>query len=624
MLLALVMTLGMFAIPTLAAGPAETQAVTYMESGRTGVAKLTLSQLRTLYNAIPDCPSDIYAKKPVTSGSGYAPATLSAAALKHAESFVNYYRASVGVGPVSFTAEANASSAMGALTLAMSGEFSHYPSKPAAMSEADYQKGLYATSHSNISASWGYPTYAVLGVAISGQMEDSDSSNVDRLGHRRWLLNPNTTTLGIGTANADNAYYTDVAVFGDYVKSTQVSDYRFIAWPASGFNLTETFPSDTPWSVTLNPREYQAPAYGSVTVTLVHDNKTWTFNSKTPNAPASNKDFFTVDNNGYGVSNCIIFRPAFASLPDYLGEYTVKITGLKDRNGNAAEINYKVTFAEAEGSCTHKNVELQGKVDATCTEAGYTGDKVCVDCGEVMSKGKTVSALGHAWDNGTIIEEATDEAEGTKRFTCTRCGETRTAKYHNCPTENYIDRVGDSNWAHAGIDYCVERGMMGSVSTGALVFSPKTSLTRAQIATVIWRLESSPEASAAAEFADLKPGAWYMPAVNWAVEVGLMNGTTETAFEPNLPVSREMLVTVMFRYCGMVLGVSTDARGDISGFPDVDRVHSYATDAMAWAVAEGIIGGVAKNGGEYLDPRETATRAQTAVIFARFCQKYGV
>lgn len=622
-LLIFAMLISLLGAEAFATGPVEPAAVTYMNSGRTSVAKLSLSQLIKLAESIPEYGNSLYSTTPVISGSNYRIGTLSDNAKKNALGWINYYRASAGLAPVTLSQEANTSAAWGALTMAMSGVFSHYPPKPADMSQEDYQKGRAATSSSNISYAWGYPASVVLRLAVSGQMEDSDQHNISTLGHRRWLLNPHAAVLGVGTANDGGEYYTDVNVFGEGMVPEFISDYDFIAWPASGYNLTETFPVGTPWSVTLNPDKYQKPTDTAVKVKITDKtrNKTWTLDYTTGASYGDNAGYFVVNNDGYGVSNCIIFRPASTAVgAAYAGEYDIAITGLKDVNGKAAEIHYLVKFASVETVCRHSEKELVGKVDATCTEAGYSGDQVCKECGEVVTAGKTIPALGHAWDAGVVQTPATETSEGTKLYTCTRCGESEVRPYHICPTENYVDRLADTHWAHHGIDYCVERGIMGSMSTSKLIFEPNFTLTRAQIATILWKMEGKPEAAAQDVFRDVKQTDWFAGAVNWVYEAGIMNGIAADKFAPNQPANRESFAVILFRYAG-AKGMDTSARRDLSGFPDVSKVHSYAAEALSWAVAEGIITGVAKSGKAYLEPAGTATRAQTAVILQRYCEK---
>ena len=314
-------------------------------SGRSSVAKPTMGELRQMLDAIPTI-SKLYATAPVVSGTGYRTATLSSQAYGNALGWINYYRTAAGLGKVSFTDELNLSAAWGALCLAMGEQFTHYPEQPADMSDEDYRKGYAATSSSNISWSMGYPESEVLRVAVAGQIGDADSGNIRVVGHRRWLLDPRILTMGVGTADSDG-YYTDVRVIGNGVSTQNVTDYDVISWPASGDNISETFPYNTPWSITLNPSRFTTPSLSKVKVTLTRnsDGKKWNFSNGTDTSTVGEEyDYFTVETGGYGVANCIIFRPACSGFSAYEGEYTVDVTGIFDSAGKETSLHYSVRF----------------------------------------------------------------------------------------------------------------------------------------------------------------------------------------------------------------------------------------------------------------------------------------
>ena len=238
----------------------------YAESGRTSISKPDMEELRQLYNSLPTYDK-LYKTEPVVEGTDYHIAVLSDEAYDTAKGLINYYRRVAGLGDITLSDDVNESAAYGALALAMNNSgLTHYPSQPKDMSSIDYNKAYAATTSSNLSSASGYSEKRIISVAVSGQIGDSDSSNIDTLGHRRWLLNPGVKTLGIGSANNNYNYYTDIRVFGDGIQSESVNDYDFIAWPSSGANLTDTFPKDTPWSVTLNPKVYYTPTDVSVEV----------------------------------------------------------------------------------------------------------------------------------------------------------------------------------------------------------------------------------------------------------------------------------------------------------------------------------------------------------------------
>lgn len=144
-------------------------------------------------------------------------------------------------------------------------------------------------------------------------------------------------------------------------------------------------------------------------------------------------------------------------------------------------------------------------------------------------------------------------------------------------------------------------------------FGPQNPMNRGMLATVLWRMAGKPSASAPSQFTDLKSGAYYEAAVNWAAEAGVVSGTTKTTYNPNTNITREQLAAMLYRYAK--LDGELTATGDLSQFTDSDKVSSFAWEAMSWAVGEGIVSG---KGNGLLDPTGPATRAEVASMLRRF------
>ena len=253
----------------------------------------------------------------------------------------------------------------------------------------------------------------------------------------------------------------------------------------------------------------------------------------------------------------------------------------------------------------------------TCTEKGYT-THTC-SCGDSYVD-TYVDALGHAWDNGKVTKEPTETETGVKTFTCTRCGETKTETIPagGCPSAGFTDVPGEDNWAHAGIDYCVANGLMSGI--GDNLFAPKMTTTRAQIVQILYNLEGEPKVSGTMPFTDLTQN-WYKDAVLWAYQTGVVSGTSATTFAPDLPVTREQIAVILMGYAEKVLGVTrTWTPADLSTFPDAGSVSGWAKDALADAVALGLISGASNGGVTYLNPKGSATREQVATILMEFCK----
>ena len=345
----------------------------YAESGRTSISKPDMEELRQLYNSLPTYDK-LYKTEPVVEGTDYHIAVLSDEAYDTAKGLINYYRRVAGLGDITLSDDVNESAAYGALALAMNNSgLTHYPSQPKDMSSIDYNKAYAATTSSNLSSASGYSEKRIISVAVSGQIGDSDSSNIDTLGHRRWLLNPGVKTLGIGSANNNYNYYTDIRVFGDGIQSESVNDYDFIAWPSSGANLTDTFPKDTPWSVTLNPKVYYTPTDVSVEVKSLRYGTTWYFDNNTGYGTSSVDNYFNIEKSGYGVANCIIFRPAYQYIDMFKGDYIVTVSNVRRKDtGEYTNIQYKVTFDNYDGTVSINDCDISLAQDSY----EYEGQKV--------------------------------------------------------------------------------------------------------------------------------------------------------------------------------------------------------------------------------------------------------
>ena len=252
----------------------------------------------------------------------------------------------------------------------------------------------------------------------------------------------------------------------------------------------------------------------------------------------------------------------------------------------------------------------------TCTEKGYT-THTCA-CGDSYVDTYT-NALGHAWDNGKVTKEPTETETGVKTFTCTRCGETKTESIPVVSvdvTQMFSDVT--KNWAYPGIQYCVTHKLMGS--TGGDKFAPTMTTTRAQIVQILYNLEGEPEVSGTTPFTDLTQD-WYQDAVLWAYQTGVVAGTSSTTFEPDLPVTREQIAVILMEYTDRILNIKrTWAPADLSGFPDAASVSDWAKDALADAVALGLISGASNGGQTLLEPQGSATREQVATILMEFCK----
>ena len=258
-------------------------------------------------------------------------------------------------------------------------------------------------------------------------------------------------------------------------------------------------------------------------------------------------------------------------------------------------------------------------VAPTCTDGGYDL-YTCSGCGATERRNLT-DAAGHKWDGGTVTTAPTETTPGVRTYTCTVCGQTRTEAIPatgastctggpSCPSYGLHDVAGPDYWAHKGIDYCVRNRLMSGVGAGT--FSPDTACTRAQIVKILYNLSGNQTDYSYyyLPFTDVAPGAWYYNAVAWAYCNDVTSGTSATTFTPNAAITRQQLVTFLYRYTVKYAPEFTGNAAPISAFPDAGSVANWAYAAMSWAVGNGLIKGNAHdNGLDYLDPNGSATRA---------------
>lgn len=167
------------------------------------------------------------------------------------------------------------------------------------------------------------------------------------------------------------------------------------------------------------------------------------------------------------------------------------------------------------------------------------------------------------------------------------------------------------SWYYEAVRSALKNGLMNG--TSAHTFSPDMPMTRAMLVTILWRMAGQPNAKAS-PFTDVVSGSWYAKAVYWAYDRGLVTGVSETAFAPNEPVTREALVTILYRYAALKQNLPA-AEDGAGRFADGKQVSAYARNAVNWALQTGLLTGVSKT---KLSPKGLATRAQIAVLLERF------
>ena len=174
--------------------------------------------------------------------------------------------------------------------------------------------------------------------------------------------------------------------------------------------------------------------------------------------------------------------------------------------------------------------------------------------------------------------------------------------------------VQEGDWFYDAVAYAYANELF--TGTSATTFSPNGTMTRSMLVTVLWRMEGEPTANSANPFADVAAGAWYADAVIWASSTGIVNGTGAAAFDPNGSVTREQIAAILYRYA-KTKGWDVNGASSLSTFLDGAQVSDWAARAMEWACGEGLITG--KTGG-LLDPQGQASRAEVATMLMRLLE----
>lgn len=290
------------------------------------------------------------------------------------------------------------------------------------------------------------------------------------------------------------------------------------------------------------------------------------------------------------------------------------------------------TYACSCGECYTKDyvsavghkTQLQNAKAAGCLTGGYTGDEVCTVCGKVFKQGSVIFALGHDPQPARVKAPTCTESGYTGDLICMRCGDmtqigkTVAAAGHKffggvcsvCGAKGAeavpeFDDVKSGAFYFDAVQWAVENGITNG--TGKNTFSPNDVCSRYQIVMFLWRAAGQPEAKAAVSFADVKPGDIFYEAVQWAVERGITKGTSSTSFSPYAPCTRGQIVTFLYRSAG-----SPKVSGACN-FSDIPA-DSFCRDAVIWASTEGITNGT--SAGRF-SPNEGCTRAQVVTFLYR-------
>ena len=321
--------------------------------------------------------------------------------------------------------------------------------------------------------------------------------------------------------------------------------------------------------------------------------------------------------------------------------------------------------------------EVRGRVEATTSADGYTGDTYCKGCNTKIATGESIpkkdsgdspsggsssggSSSSSGGGGGTTYYTLTFETNGggsmqairaargktldlsaytpmrdgydfggwyadsalTQRITEIKLSGSKTVyadwkKREPDAVKNPFADVNAGDWFYQDVLFSYEKGLMSGMD--AAVFAPYANTTRAQIAVIFYRMEGSPAVEGENSFTDVvrdSGTAWFYDAVTWAQQNGIMGGYDNSSFAPNDPITREQLAAIFYRYAQYKGYDTTQGGMAIREFDDYESISDYAMGAMAWAVNTGLV----KGDSNLLYPKGTATRAEIAALFHRFAE----
>ena len=327
-----------------------------------------------------------------------------------------------------------------------------------------------------------------------------------------------------------------------------------------------------------------------------------------------------------------------ASLPAVGETFTVKV----DISGNPGlcAAQYTLAFDKTVVTCVSASVgdvlkgtlsaanpdAADGAIVAAAATSSAKGDgSIGVFTFKVLKSGETGFTLKDAVfsdANGASISTNVPAADSPQKPSVTEKPEQPKGDEPaepSVPGENagqtFLD-VPKSFWGYESIERAAQLGYVNGVGGGK--FEPNRQLTRAEFVTMLYRMADKPAANTAAGFTDVPQNAWYRDALNWAAEKGYVNGTGANTFSPDGKITRQEVVTILFRYSGSQSGAETmfTATYD-SQFTDSGAIAPWAKTAMYWAIYNGVVNGTSPT---TVSPTATATRAEVAAIFVRYAK----
>ncbi|MDT0125408.1 S-layer homology domain-containing protein [Paenibacillus sp. RRE4] len=475
----------------------------------------------------------------------YSAGLLNERYLEQGLNAANFYRYIAGMsGDLVLDPTLNMQAQHGAVVVSTGGQLSHSPEQPADMPKDFFDKGYTSASSSNLHVT-SNGKFNVLAGSIMGYMNDSDASNIDRVGHRRWILSPKLQRIGFGLAahqeEERTRYYNAMQVFDK--SRTQVTPYNYSLFPNQGDFPIEAFGALQAWSVQLNRDVFAKPELEKVQVEMIRtsDQRKWTFNqqektefpSEYYNVDPSNKRwfeqaYFNVETTNFGDNSAIIFRPDDIQLFKNGDTFQVHITGLQKKDGSPAEISYTTRFFHIDGRQEPTLTQIRPAKSDVTLRVGETADIPLITA--ILGDGTsytpysnltyTTSSDKIVIRNGRIAGTKVGKAELHIRFGGKETVVSVTVK----KMPNYTDI--QNHWAKHDILWAIQQNM---VSGDNDTFRPNDQVSEAEFLSMLFNMYANTKYLKNMETAQDKGTLWsdryytYAARFNLPLEASIQN-----------------------------------------------------------------------------------------------------
>jgi len=472
---------------------------------------------------------------------------------------------------------------------------SHYPSKPSDMSDAFYELAATSAKSSNLSGGRS----SLYETIFFGFMSDNGHNNLDAVGHRRWIINPQMKKTMFGYADNPSSTYGTYFSMSAFDKDRNINEveYDYIAWPSAGIFPSEMLLPSDPWSVSLNTSVYDKSNTSDIKVTLTRekDNKVWKLSAKNRNYDG---DFFNINLYYYGIDFAIIFRPGNIKRYEADDVFHVKIDGLRKQDGSSASLSYTTSFTQ-----------LQSYFDNDNRRYMVAGQKIKFPVNKAANR--------YVSSNPSV---ASIDANGV--VTAHRAGfvEIKADGYISSSNSYLRIEVKDkqdkpvSSWALPSV---IDANKFGLLQFNPYNYDLTAPVTRQDFVSYAVGLITAIDPTiniynydnTDSPFTDVYDSQFD---IIWAYENKIISGTGQGKFLPRATITREQAATLLMNVYHYLGGNLKDRTAQ--AFSDTSKVSSWASSAVKNATELSIMGGVSDT---RFDPQGKYSSEQTIVTMLR-------